>query len=258
MPARAGLILLRVALVVTMTAAALVAAALLARFQFRRAQSSGRAGDFIARRAGGPSYRSNSLGFRDREVPPKSPDRYRIAVIGDSFAWGQGVEERDRFSNLLEEFLGPRYEVFNFGRPGNNMPEHLEMLRHVVAGPAEVEDFVPRTEEFLEQIREAVALLDALSPRERVADHGDAVAVGRFGRNLAIAEAEAVGSVRRTAGAAGDEIAGAAARLRATELKACEERGGDEGSRRHGDDEGDAEEDEAGSSGHARRRASVG
>src|SRR5436305_1582474 len=81
----------------------------------------------------------------------------------------------------------------------------------------------PRTEEFLAQIREAVALLDALSPRERVADHGDAVAVGRFGRNLAIAEAEAVGSVRRTAGAAGDEIAGAAARLRATELKACEE-----------------------------------
>src|SRR5438067_1926953 len=132
------------------------------------------------------------------------------------------------------------------------------MLRHVVAGPAEVEDFVPRTEEFLEQIREAVALLDALSPRERVADHGDAVAVGRFGRNLAIAEAEAVGSVRRTAGAAGDEIAGAAARLRATELKACEELGGDEGSRRHGDDQDDAEQDAAGSTGHARRRASVG
>src|SRR5438094_7179019 len=84
MPGRTGRILLRVVLVVTMTAAALVAAELLARFQFRRAQSSGRAGDFIARRAGGPSYRSNSLGFRDREVPPKSPDRYRIAVIGDS------------------------------------------------------------------------------------------------------------------------------------------------------------------------------
>jgi len=132
MPGRTGRILLRVVLVVTMTAAALVAAELLARFQFRRAQSSGRAGDFIARRAGGPSYRSNSLGFRDREVPPKSPDRYRIAVIGDSFAWGQGVEERDRFSNLLEEFLGPRYEVFNFGRPGNNMPEHLEVLTQLL------------------------------------------------------------------------------------------------------------------------------
>src|SRR5437870_6304289 len=122
MPGRTGRILLRVVLVVTMTAAALVAAELLARFQFRRAQSSGRAGDFIARRGGGPSYRSNSLGFRDREVPPKSPDRYRIAVIGDSFAWGQGVEERDRFSNLLEEFLGPRYEVFNFGRPVHSCP----------------------------------------------------------------------------------------------------------------------------------------
>src|SRR5919198_190297 len=132
MPGRAGRILLRAALVGVVTAAALVAAEYLARFQFRRAQSSGRAGDFIARRGGGPSYRSNSLGFRDREVPPKSPDRYRVAVIGDSFAWGQGVEERERFSNLLEEFLGPRYEVFNFGRPGNNMPEHLDVLAQVL------------------------------------------------------------------------------------------------------------------------------
>ena len=132
MPGKAGRILLSAALVVVVTAAALVAAEYLARFQFRRAQSSGRAGDFIARRGGGPSYRSNSLGFRDREVSPKSPDRYRIVVTGDSFAWGQGVEERERFSNLLEEFLGPRYEVFNFGRPGNNMPEHLEVLAQVL------------------------------------------------------------------------------------------------------------------------------
>jgi lysophospholipase L1-like esterase len=132
MPGRAGRILLRLVLVASMTAAALVAAEYLARFQFRRAQSSGRAGDFIARRGGGPTYRSNSLGFREREIPHKSPDRYRIVVIGDSFTWGQGVEERDRFSNLLEEFLGPRYEVFNFARPGNNMPEHLEVLEQVL------------------------------------------------------------------------------------------------------------------------------
>src|SRR5919198_1388551 len=132
MPGRAGRILLRAALVGVVTAAALVAAEYLARFQFRRAQSSGRAGDFIARRGGGPTYRSNSLGFREREIPHKSPDRYRIVVVGDSFTWGQGVEERDRFSNLVEEFLGPRYEVLNFGRPGNNMPEHLEVLEQVL------------------------------------------------------------------------------------------------------------------------------
>lgn len=128
MPGRAGRILLRLALVVIVTALALIGAEYLARFQFHRAQSSGRAGDFIARHAAGPALRSNSLGFREREIPPKSRDRYRIVVAGDSFTWGQGVEERERFSNLLEEFLEPRYEVFNFGRPGNNMPEHLEVL----------------------------------------------------------------------------------------------------------------------------------
>jgi hypothetical protein len=48
--------------------------------------------------------------------------------VGDSFTWGQGIEAAERFSNLLENALGPRYEVYNFARPGNNMPEHLGVL----------------------------------------------------------------------------------------------------------------------------------
>lgn len=128
MPGSTGRILLRLALAAVVTVVALVAAEYLARFRFRRAQSSGRAGDFIARHAAGPALRFNGLGFREREIPPKSAARCRIVVVGDSFTWGQGVEERERFSNLLEQFLGPRYEVLNFGRPGDNMPEHLEVL----------------------------------------------------------------------------------------------------------------------------------
>jgi GDSL-like lipase/acylhydrolase family protein len=49
-------------------------------------------------------------------------------VIGDSFTYGNGIEERDRFSNLIAGSLGPRYEVLNFGRPGNNLPQHLTEL----------------------------------------------------------------------------------------------------------------------------------
>src|SRR5207237_923261 len=38
-----------------------------------------------------------------------------------------------RTSNLLEQFLGSNYEVLNFGKPGNNMPEHLDVLRQVLS-----------------------------------------------------------------------------------------------------------------------------
>ena len=125
---RVGAVGLRLVFSLVVIALTLVAAEFAVRFVFRNATSSGNTGDFIARRGGGPSVSINSLGFREREIEPKDPNRYRIAVIGDSFTWGQGIEARERFSNLLEGFLGPRYEVLNFGNPGNNMPEHLNEL----------------------------------------------------------------------------------------------------------------------------------
>jgi lysophospholipase L1-like esterase len=123
----------RLALTVVMTLVALVAAEYLARFEFRHARTSGHAGDYIARNGGWSPGPSNSLGFREREIPPKTADRYRIVVVGDSFTWGQGIERDERFSNLLEHFLGPRYEVFNFAIPGDNMPEHLTRLAQALA-----------------------------------------------------------------------------------------------------------------------------
>ena len=126
-------VLYRVAFLVVTTAVALTAAEYLARFQFRHARTSGNAGDFVGQSSAGPSIRVNSLGFREREIPPKTTARYRIAVVGDSFTWGQGVEEPDRYSNLIQGFLGPRYEVFNFGKPGDNMPEHLDVLTQALS-----------------------------------------------------------------------------------------------------------------------------
>jgi lysophospholipase L1-like esterase len=131
MPSRAAGWLLRLAVVVVVLVLALAAAEFGLRFVFRNARSSGRAGDFVATRGGGPAIVVNHLGYREREIPPKDPARYRIVVVGDSFTWGQGIEVDQRFSNLLEAALGSGYEVLNFGRPGNDMPEHLEAL-----GPA--------------------------------------------------------------------------------------------------------------------------
>src|SRR5262249_48243942 len=45
---------------------------------------------------------------------------------------GQGIEAAERFSNLIEEMLGSRYEVLNFGIPGHDMPQHLEVLDQVL------------------------------------------------------------------------------------------------------------------------------
>src|SRR5450759_593006 len=128
--ARMRAVALRLAIAAFVTAVALVGAEYAARFVFRHAHSSGNALDYGAGRGGSPAIVNNRLGFRDRELPPKSPDRYRIAVVGDSFAWGQGIEAGERFSDLVGGFLGPKYEVFNFGQPGT--PDHLEQLAQVL------------------------------------------------------------------------------------------------------------------------------
>ena len=101
------------------------------RYWYRHVQSGGNAGGYFAQ-ARQIEIARNSLGYRDREVGPKDPSRYRIAVIGDSFTWGQGIEAKERFSNLIEALLGPRYEVLNFGIPGHDMPQHLQVLEQVL------------------------------------------------------------------------------------------------------------------------------
>lgn len=121
-------LVLRLALLIVTTSASVVGGEYLLRFEFRRARTSGNVRDFVGRASTWSPGPSNSLGFREREIPPKSPARYRIVVIGDSFAWGQGIERSERFSDLIQAALGPGYEVFNFAIPGDNMPEHLLRL----------------------------------------------------------------------------------------------------------------------------------
>jgi lysophospholipase L1-like esterase len=81
---------------------------------------------------GDPQVSINSLGFREREIGRKDPARYRIAIIGDSYTWGQALEVEERFSNVLGEFLGPRYEVLNFGIPGHKVADDLAELEPVL------------------------------------------------------------------------------------------------------------------------------
>lgn len=70
--------------------------------------------------------RTNSHGMRGPETTLEKPaDVYRIALMGDSFAFGWGVEEKESFATLLGEYLnqaggihGKKVEILNFGVPG--------------------------------------------------------------------------------------------------------------------------------------------
>ena len=68
--------------------------------------------------------RINEKGLRDRQRSyERQNDSERILVLGDSFAWGYGVEESERFSQLLEEELG--VEVINAGISGYSTDQEL-------------------------------------------------------------------------------------------------------------------------------------
>jgi len=58
----------------------------------------------------------NKYGFRDKHDLITS-ERKDYFVVGDSFSFGHGVEERARFSNLIEKDLG--VSVYNISSPGN-------------------------------------------------------------------------------------------------------------------------------------------
>ena len=77
---------------------------------------------------------TNALGFRSPELPPAKPsDRVRVLVLGDSFAYGVGVEDDATFAARLEA-LDPRLEVQNAGVNGYPPGQELLLLREVGLG----------------------------------------------------------------------------------------------------------------------------
>lgn len=63
------------------------------------------------------SVTTNSVGLRDREYSLERTDKKRMLVLGDSFTWGFGVEDQERFTEVLEQRY-PQWEIINAGTSG--------------------------------------------------------------------------------------------------------------------------------------------
>jgi hypothetical protein len=84
------------------------------------------------------TMRTNAHGARgDAFAQTKAPDTLRIAHLGDSFTFGQGVEEDEAFASVLAGELesdGLIIETLNFGVPGHGTPQSIALLeRRVLA-----------------------------------------------------------------------------------------------------------------------------
>jgi hypothetical protein len=103
---------------------------------------------FVLRRSfegrhAGALIRTNCWGMRDVEydkVPP--PNTTRVALLGASFVFGNGVENDETFESLLEERLNvgaggddsPRYELLNFAVGAYTPLQRLVQLEDTVIG----------------------------------------------------------------------------------------------------------------------------
>ncbi len=95
----------------------------------------------------GPAYikfvkenvKLNNVGFRDYNFSIEKNDSVkRIAVVGDSLSFGSGIKDfRDTYPKLLEKYLNnlnysDKYEVYNFGIPGYDALDELNIIKNKV------------------------------------------------------------------------------------------------------------------------------
>jgi hypothetical protein len=133
---RAQAVIVNVSILIITVSLLGIGAEYLARFMFRDITTTGDNLSYFSQQWR-KTVRLNSFGFRGHDFDlHKHPGTYRIAVIGDSLAYGQGIAENDRFSDLIEKHLQGlhqgSYEVLNFGVPGAETRDEVATLADTV------------------------------------------------------------------------------------------------------------------------------
>lgn len=73
----------------------------------------------------------NDMGFRDESFSAKldaAPDKHRVVFLGDSYAWGWGVEPEMRITEQLEA-IDPTVVTINLGQAGYGTDQQYLVLR---------------------------------------------------------------------------------------------------------------------------------
>lgn len=73
---------------------------------------------------------SNSDGFRSSRELAEADNRLHMLVLGDSFVFGEGVEESERFTNSIEA-MRPTWRIDNLGMTGYGPDLMLRALEEV-------------------------------------------------------------------------------------------------------------------------------
>ncbi len=133
----------------------------------------------------------NDLGYRGTTPPayvPRDPRTPRILVIGDSFAFGLGINrEEDRFSDILQEKLrssGIQATVYNVSAPGwNTQQETIALLKLLDEGRTfdvivlayvlndHIQEYPPKIEAARRRARNPPAWASALTMRSLFLDY---------------------------------------------------------------------------------------
>ena len=96
----------------------------------------GQTGVFRIENEHSAAFRINRQGWNSAHdhYPGERNEKYRIAIIGDSYVAAAQVDYRRSLAEMLERELGAdRVEVFRFGVGGAPMSQYLQMLRHVMS-----------------------------------------------------------------------------------------------------------------------------
>jgi hypothetical protein len=72
------------------------------------------------------TYVINSYGYRGKLVKPSNNYlKPNIVVLGDSYAFGEGVDEGAQYSAVLDRELNGQYDVINLGVPGWGLTQEI-------------------------------------------------------------------------------------------------------------------------------------
>lgn len=115
----------------------------------------------VAGEKGGYLVRTNAAGFRSEKdfIAKRTPGKFRALVFGDSQTSADGVSNKQRFSDLLEQH-NPGLETFNYGLSGTGPDQHFLIYEKQRAVEHDMLVIVVYAENIRRVCRRIFALLD--------------------------------------------------------------------------------------------------